>query len=111
MAEKIVVARPRRQQSDCWVETVGATRQRRPQLQEEWRQPLCLAGGKDVAGDIAMNHAVGQRIADAGRRLGVGVDHAPTPIWPAGKVSGEELQKPARRPQVLAGPQEGWITK
>ena len=65
-----------------------------------------LAGAEDVAGDVGVHHAVGERIADAGRRLGVRVDDAPAPVRAAGHVGGEELDEAAGGLQVMAGPQD-----
>ena len=97
MAEEIVVARPRRQQGDGRVGAIGAARQGGLQLLEKRRQPQRLAGTEDVAGDVGVHHAVGERIADAGRRLGVRVDDAPAAVGPARQVGGEELDEAAGR--------------
>ena len=70
-----------------------------------------LAGREDVARDVGVHHAVGERVADAGRRLGMRVDHAPAPVGSARDVGGEELDEPARRPQAMAGPQKGRIAE
>ena len=68
VAEEIVVARPRRQQRDGWIDAVGATRQRRPQLLEERRQP-----GAQAVADRHI-HAVGHKIGEAPRGGDVQVD-------------------------------------
>ena len=111
VAEEIVVARARRQQGDARVGAIGAPRQRRLHLLEERRQPLRVAGTEDVAGDVGVHHAVGERVADAGRRLDVRVDHAPAAVGAARQVGGEELDVAAGRPQMLAGPQIGRIAE
>ena len=105
MAEEIVVARSGRQQRDGGVRAIGATHQRRSEPLEERRLAQRLAGREDVAGDIRVHHAVGERIADAGGRLGVRVDDAPAPVGGAGDVGGEELDEAVRGLQLVAGPQ------
>ncbi len=111
VAEEVVVARPGRQQRDGRVGAIGAPGERRLQLLKERRQPHRLARREDIAGDIGVHHAVGERIADAGRGLGMRVDHAPAPVGSARDVGGEELEEPARRLQAMAGPQEGRIAE
>ncbi len=111
MAEEIVVARARREQGNGRVGAIGATRERGLQLLEERRQPLRAAGAEQVAGDVGVHHAVGERVADAGRRLGVRVDHAPAAVGAARQIGREELDVATGRPEMLAWPQVGRIAE
>ena len=111
MTEEIVVARARRQQRNARIGPVGAARQRCLQLLEERCQSLRVAGAENIAGDIGVHHAVGERVADAGRRFHVRVDHAPAAVGSARQVCREELYVASRRPQMLAGPQIGGIAE
>ena len=96
MAEEVVVTRPRRQQRDGRVGPADALRQRILHLLEERREAHRLAGAEHVAGDMRQHGAVGERIADAGRRLDVGVDDAPVAVRAARDVGREELDAAGR---------------
>src|SRR5262249_57962297 len=109
--KKVVVARARRQQRDGGVGTVGAAGQRALQLLEEGRKPHRLAGSKDVAGDIGVHHAVGDRVTDPGWGLRVRVDNAPAAVRATSKITGEELDEAPGRPDPVTGPQKGWIAE
>ena len=57
---------------------------------------------EQIAGDVRVHDAVGERVADAGRRLGVVVDDAPAAVRLARKVDGIEVQV-ARLPARCRG--------
>ena len=92
MAEIVVVVRARRQQRDARIAAAGEHRQVGLHALEEGRQAHAVAGFEQVAGDVRMHDAVGERIADAGRRLGVIVDDAPAAVGLARQVDGIEVQ-------------------
>ena len=92
MAEIVVVVRPRRQQRDAWIAAAGEHREVGLHALEEGRQAHAVAGFEQVAGDVRVHDAVGERIADAGRRLGVVVDDAPAAVGLARQVDGIEVQ-------------------
>ena len=111
VAEEVAVARPRRQQGNGGVGAVGAPGQCALQLLEERRQAHGVAGAENVAGNVGVHHAVGDGVADAGRRLRMRVDDAPAPVRAAREVAGEELDVAAGRFDAMAGAQEGGIAE
>ena len=109
MREVVVVMRAGRQQRDARVAAPAQHGEARLHALEERREPHRVALLEEIAGDVGVHHAVGERVADAGRRLGVIVDDAPGAARIARDVDGVELQVAGRRGNALAGAQVGGI--
>lgn len=109
VAEVVLVVRAGCQQGDARVRALALRDDAGLHLLEERGDAARVGGLEQIAGDVGMRDAVGERRADAGRRLGVAVDDAPAAGSVAGEVDGVELQVPGLRMDALAGAQEGRI--
>ncbi len=109
MTEVVVVVRAGREQRDARIAASGEHRQVALHALEEGRQTHAVAGFEQVAGDVRMHDAVGECIADAGRRLGVIVDDAPAAIGLAREVDGVEVQVSQWRLDAVAGTKKSGI--
>ncbi len=109
MAEIIVVVRSRRQQRDARIAAAGEHREVGLHALEEGRQTHAVAGFEQIAGHVCVHDAVGERVADAGRGLGVVVDDAPAAVGLTRKVDGIEVQVSRVRVDAVAGAEEGRI--
>ncbi len=76
---------------------------------EERGETHGLAGGEDFTGHVREDGSIGERIADTGRCLHMGVDNTPAAVRTAGKVGREELDAAAGWLDPLAGAQIGRI--
>ncbi len=109
MAEVVVVVRARRQQRDARIAAPGERRQVGLHALEERREAQTIAGFEQVAGDVRVDDAVGESVADAGRRLGVIVDDAPAAVDLARQIDRIELQMTRRRRDAVARVEEGRV--
>ncbi len=109
VTEVVVVVRAWRQQRDARIAAPGKHRQVGLHTLEEGREAHAVAGLEQVAGDVRVHDTIGERIADAGRRLGVIVDDAPAAIGLACEVDGVELQVSRCRLDAVAWAQKGGI--
>ena len=72
---------------------------------------VAVARLEQVAGDVRVHHAVGERIADAGGRLGMVVDDAPASVGFARQVDGVEVQVARLGHDAVAGAEERGVGK
>ena len=109
VAEIVVVVGAGGQQRDARVAAAGERGEARLHALEERREAQAVASFEQVAGDLRVNDAVGECIADARRGLGVIVDDAPAAVRLACEIEGVELQIARRRLDAMARCQEGRI--
>ena len=111
MAEIVVVVRSGRQQRDARIAASGEHGEVGLHLLEEGGEARAVARLEQVAGDVRVHHAVGERIADAGGRLGMVVDDAPASVGFARQVDGVEVQVARLRHDAVAGAEERGVGK
>ena len=109
VAEIVLVMRAGREQGDARIAPAAELRQVRLHALEERGEPERIARLEEIAGEMRVHDAIGERVADARRRLGVVVDDAPVAIHLARNVDGVELHMPGCRLDALAGAQVGGI--
>ena len=78
---------------------------------EERRQAQRIAAVEDVAHDVRVHNAVGEREADTGDGFGMAVDDAPAPRLVAGEIGGVEGEAAPPAVSPLQRTDEGFVAK
>ena len=107
----ILVVGAGRQQGDAGIAATAMGGEGRLQVLEEARDAGRVTLFEKIAGDVGVNHAIGQCEADAGQGLGVAVDNAPLAVGTAGEIGRVELQAAGAGQDAFAEAQEGAVGK
>ena len=105
VGEIVLVVRPRREERYARVLAPAQRRQRALHAAEIRRHTHAVAELEQVAGDMGVDDAVGEREADPGERLGVAVDDSPLTARIAREVRRIEMEAAGVGHDALAGSQ------